>query len=397
MLRSNIYTCRYRLLTFGCYDAGMVETRNLTCKTNPVQRKTGGNAVAAAAYRAGVNLRDEASDKIHRFAGRAPDVEASYILSVANAPDWHFDRSALWNSVEANERRVDSRTGRDVVLGLAWELTPQQRQDAVFEFAKREFIERGHVVDIAFHKYGSAVRERDRIFDAKSGEYISGAQKVEGWKQAGLPFLEAHQALEVDMPHVKIERLKGGDISGYKLYHPHAHVLVSPRQWDSGLGSWAAKVDPWFNKPQTAKDWRYDWPKIQNKYLAEAGWEVRISCTSSNGDEPLPIKPETLDAQAYHIERRNEPTTAQLEADFNRIQNEAVRAAEDDREHALGGEYQPTQRSEAATVGTWWRNMREHFGEVREGWRTHMQGAWERIRQAWHERSPARDEQEHDR
>ncbi|HCP81101.1 MAG TPA: hypothetical protein DIT67_05750 [Octadecabacter sp.] len=361
----------------------MAEIRNLTCKTNPVQRRTGGNAVAAAAYRAGENLRDEAANRTHRFAGRSADIETSCILSCEDAPDWHFDRAALWNNIEANETRKDSRTGRDVVLGLAWELTPEQRKAAVLEFAQKEFLDRGYVVDIAFHKYGSAVRERDRIFDSKSGEYITGEQKLIGWKDAGFPFLEAHQVQAVDMPHVKIERSNGGDVTGYKLFHPHAHVLVSPRAWDSENGAWAAKVDPLFNKPQTAKDWRYDWPKIQNRMLEDAGWDFRISCTASSGDEALPLKSEDLPAQAYHIERRNEPTTAQLEADFNRIQNEAVRTGQDEREQTETGEANQTERGEAASVGGWWRNMRVHFSDMRGEWHSHFRSAWDTVKERW--------------
>lgn len=365
----------------------MDTVRNLTCKTNPVQRARGGNAVAAAAYRAGENLQDAGSKTVHRYANRSPDVEAAMIVTVEDAPDWHEDRTALWNSIEARETRKDARTGRDVVLGLAWELTPEERQEAVLEFAKREFVERGHVVDIAFHKYGSAVREWDKVFDQKSGEYMTGAEKVEGWREAGLPFLEAHQVHDVDMPHVKIERAKGGDITGHKIYHPHAHVLVSPRVWDTETGDWAAKKDPHFNKPETAMHWRYEWPKVQNKYLEAAGWDVRISCTSTHGDEALPTKSETLPNQAYHMERREyapEPTTAQLEADFNRVQNEAIRASAEEQEQTDTGALNYTPRVETANTGSWWRNMREHFTDVRESWRDRVSTAWDRLKERWH-------------
>ena len=156
----------------------MAAVRNLPCKTNPISRARGGNAVAASAYRAGIDMRDEATKTVHRYAGRKVDVEGAYIFSVEGAPDWHFDRAALWNSIEACEVRKDARTGRDLILGLAWELTLEERKEAVFEFAKREFVERGFVVDIAFHKYGSAVRDGDRIRDEKTGEFITGEEKV---------------------------------------------------------------------------------------------------------------------------------------------------------------------------------------------------------------------------
>lgn len=346
----------------------MTQIRNITCKTNPVQRANGGNAVAAAAYRAGENLRDENTQKTFRFAGRSHDVESATIHSSdPNAPAWHYDRAALWTDIDQTEKRKDARTGRDVVLGIAWELTPEERTQAVEEFAQKEFLDRGFVVDIAFHKYGSAVRKNDRIFDSASGEYITGEAKIEGWKAKGYPFLEAHQAQGVDMPHVKIERIRGGDISGYKIYQPHAHILVSARPWDKETGAWAAKKDTHLDKPETCMGWKYDWARTQNRYLEAAGWEVRVSCTSGSSDDALPIKSETLPNQAYHIERRDilqEPTTAHKAAAFNRVHNEAIRATYQNL--VTQGTPEGEEASQRVSVALWWRNMAEHVHAWRD-------------------------------
>ena len=331
----------------------MAQTRNLTCKTNPVQRKRGGNAVAAAAYRAGENLRDVGSGQTHRYANRSPDVRETHIRSVEGAPDWHQDRAVLWNNIEARETRKDARTGRDFVLGLAWELSPDEQRAAVLEFADREFVSRGHVCDIAFHKYGSSIRERDRLYDQPSGTYISGEKKIARWKaQENLPFLEAHQVEGIDTPHVKIERMKGGNISGYKIYHPHAHVLISPRAWNTEAGDWAAKKDPHFNRAEVMKDLRYDWPKVQNRYLQEAGYDVQISCTAAESDDALPTKSETLPNQAYHMEQRDVATTIGAKVEFQRVHNEGIRQAAADMP-------QTEQEAEERTrsVRAWWENF----------------------------------------
>jgi hypothetical protein len=326
---------------------------------------------------------------MHRYAGRAHDVETATIYSSAsNAPEWHYDRAALWTDVDQTEKRKDARIGRDVVLGLAWELTPEERKQAVMEFAQKEFLDRGYVVDIAFHKYGSAVRKKDRIFDSKTGEYITGEAKIEGWKEKGYPFLEAHQVQGVNMPHIKIERIRGGDISGYKIYHPHTHILVSARPWDKETGAWAAKKDTHLDKPETCMGWKYDWARTQNKYLEAAGWDVRVSCTSSQGDDALPVKSESLPNQAYHIERRDEPTTAKIEIDFNRVQNEAIRASVEEQEHTETGDLNDTPRVDTANAAGWWRNMREHFAEQRETWRHQFSSAWDRVKERWRTPSP---------
>ena len=389
----------------------MSTVRHLTCKTNPISRARGGHAVAAAAYRSAQTLKATTGEKkLHRYSNRAPDVEGAIIVSVEDGPEWHHDRATLWNSVEEREKRKDARTGRDVVLGLAWELTPEERQEAVLEFAKHEFVERGHVVDIAFHKYGSAVREGDKVFDQRSGEYMTGAEKVEGWREAGLPFLEAYQVHEVDMPHVKIERTKGGEITGHKIFHPHAHVMVSPRAWDSETGDWAAKKDPHFNKPETCMGWKYEWARTQNKYLEAAGWDVRISCTSSDSDDALPLKTETLPNQAYHIERRDvlqEPTTAHKAAEFNRVHNDAIRYAA--AEMHTSNTADATDEREQLRLAAWWRNMAQHvhawgddLKEAAQEWRVRFEQQRGRVKLmlGWDlpdyeapEQSPAHDQQ----
>ena len=336
----------------------MTQLRHLPCKTNPVQRSRGGNAVAAAAYRAGENLHATGTDRTYRFANRAADVREKHIRSVEGAPEWHYDRAALWNDIEARETRKDARTGRDLVLGLAWELTPDEQRASVFEFADREFVSRGHVVDIAFHNYGSAIREGDRLFDQQSGTYISGKEKIAGWKGSGLPFLEAHQAEGVDMPHVKIGRMRGGDISGYKIYHPHAHLLSSARKWDTEKETWAEKKDRHFNRAETAKNWRYEWPKVQNRYLEAAGWDVRTSCTVSAGDEALPVRSDTLPKHAYHMEQRDMETTLGGKIELNHIHNQGIRRVAADMPKT---EEEAEERKRSIKV--WWENFHARIPE----------------------------------
>ena len=334
--------------------------RNLTCKTNPIKRTAGGNAVAAAAYRSGENLLDRQSGKMASYARRSLDVRENFIRSVDGAPEWHYDRSELWNNIEAHETRKNSRTGRDVMLGLAWELEPEKQRAAVIEFADREFVDRGHVVDIAFHKYGSIVRERDSVRDDKTGLKITGAAKIEAWRDGGLPFLEAHQTTEVDMPHVKIERSRGGDISGYKIYQPHAHVLVSPRAWDSEAREWAKDKQRLFDKHETAMSWRYEWPKLQNRYLAEAGFSnVEVSCTAQGeGDEAFPRKRTQTGNTAHHIERQGESSAEAKIVERNHVHNDMIGRTVADAPHDEADEM--TRREQ---VARWWSNLRDRLPE----------------------------------
>ena len=78
---------------------------HLTAKM--VKRAEGRNAVAAAAYRSGSRLVEEATGITHDYS-RKKGVEHTEILAPDGAPAWVYDRQILWNSVEAAERRKDA-------------------------------------------------------------------------------------------------------------------------------------------------------------------------------------------------------------------------------------------------------------------------------------------------
>lgn len=87
-------------------------------------RGEGHSAVAAAAYRLGLRLRDARTDTWHDYTKRAAgeEVVAAFTIAPAGAPPWATDPEELWNRVEACERRKDSQVARDyrvpVPLGL---------------------------------------------------------------------------------------------------------------------------------------------------------------------------------------------------------------------------------------------------------------------------------------
>lgn len=87
-------------------------------------RGEGHSAVAAAAYRLGLRLRDARTDTWHDYTKRAAgeEVVAAFTIAPAGAPLWATDPEELWNRVEACERRKDSQVARDyrvpVPLGL---------------------------------------------------------------------------------------------------------------------------------------------------------------------------------------------------------------------------------------------------------------------------------------
>lgn len=118
------------------------------CTTKPIARSAGRSSVAAAAYRSGSELVDQRTGLIHDYTRRA-GVESAEILM----PDGGTaDRSELWNAAEAAEKRKDSRTAREWIVGLPAELGEAGRKELARDFA-RELAERYRVaVDVAIHR-----------------------------------------------------------------------------------------------------------------------------------------------------------------------------------------------------------------------------------------------------
>ena len=327
--------------------------KNITLRTLPVKRSAGQSAVAGAAYRAGERLTDSRAEKTSDYSGRKPDVWHKEILAPDGAPDWASDREALWNAAEAAERRKDGRPARDVTLGLPWSMTREEHEEAARSFVNREFVDKGHVVDLCFHKYGKRV-------EAVTDE---GRDTIRRWAERDVPFLEADETDTLHGPHVKIERDSKGNVLGYKIFQPHAHALVTPRSIDEN--GFAPKRNRELDRSDQTKEWRYDWPAHLNARLETEGYDFRVSATAIEGDEDLPLKPEDMPLSSYHIELEGGESPIREEREFNAVHNEAVRNAAATAKLEEEGRIE-SQPERFARMRSWFQSLRQSFGEWRE-------------------------------
>jgi Ti-type conjugative transfer relaxase TraA len=106
---------------------------------------------AAAAYRSGSVLRDERYGVTHNYTRQRPGVH-SEIMAPAGAPAWVQDREALWNRVEAGERRKDSQLARAIEIGLPVELSPEQNVALVRDYIAQEFVSKGMIADFCISR-----------------------------------------------------------------------------------------------------------------------------------------------------------------------------------------------------------------------------------------------------
>ena len=183
-------------------------------RASVISRSQGRSATAAAAYRAAERIADERTGLTFDYAARG-GVEHTEILAPEDAPDWVHDRSALWNRVEAAERRVNSQVAREVRVALPNELGPDERAELVRDFCQAQFVERGMVADIALHAPSGAGDERNH----------------------------------------------------------HAHILLTTRR--VGPDGFTAKERDW-NKTEALEGWREAWGRETNLTLERAGIEARV-------------------------------------------------------------------------------------------------------------------------
>jgi len=131
-----------------------------------ISRGKGRSAIAAAAYRSGTALSNEATGKRHDYSrrvrsGEIDPAETGILLPDGVSADWALDRSQLWNAAESAERRKDSRVATEILLALPAELDRAQRRALTTQYAQMLADRYGVAVDYAIHPPSTAGDQRN--------------------------------------------------------------------------------------------------------------------------------------------------------------------------------------------------------------------------------------------
>jgi ATP-dependent exoDNAse (exonuclease V) alpha subunit len=127
-----------------------------------------------------------------------------------------FESVSTRLSVERAEKRNDAQLAREFEVALPHELTEQQREWLVKDFAREAFVRQGYVADIAIH---------------------------------------------------------APDATGDERNH-HAHIMVTMRTL--GPDGFAAKKDRSLNSTEQLDAWREQWAHLVNRHLERHGHEERV-------------------------------------------------------------------------------------------------------------------------
>jgi|GEM_PF-3584793 len=232
-----------------------------------VKRSEGQSIMAAAAYRAGEKLWDERQGMFHDFRHKSIGVEHAELLFPDDAPGWvkGVSRETFWNAVDANERRKDAQTARDLRVMIPREIPPDQREPLVRDFVRRNFVRRGMAADLCFHNYVTV---------------------SDGGEQPHAHILLAQRPLTTDGFGPKSRHEWVPDSTGQK--HPDGRPVMvesNPDSWNSNL---------FYEKC------REDWEKTANAALERVGSSARIDRRSLL-ERGLARIPEPALRLAFHL------------------------------------------------------------------------------------------------
>ncbi|MHA4907494.1 MobQ family relaxase [Streptococcus constellatus] len=247
-----------------------MEIKSLHTHVDIITRSKGASVIAKAAYNSRDKLQDEYYGKTHDYSKKT-DLVFSKIFLPEHIPKEFSNREYLWNEVEKIEKSKNSQLARNLLFELPRELNEQDRIKLISEFIEENFTSKGMIADCSIHN----------------------------------PLASDHEE------------------------QPHAHILLTLREMDSE-GKWKPKcrkeyildengekiklksgnyksrkvnLNDW-NEPDKAKEWRENFSKKANEYLARNNINKRIDPRTfkEQGREELPQI--HLGTSSYQMEKK---------------------------------------------------------------------------------------------
>lgn len=116
-----------------------------------IKKGKGKSAIASAAYQSGEKLYDTQLGKTFHYTGKE-EIVYEEILLPATAPEEYKNREILWNSVEEQNHRSNSRYARQFVIAVPNEWNQEETLINCRQFIQESFVDRGMIVDWAYHE-----------------------------------------------------------------------------------------------------------------------------------------------------------------------------------------------------------------------------------------------------
>ena len=233
-----------------------METKSLHTHVDIVARSKGHSVLAKAAYNARDKLKDEYYGKTHDYSKKT-DLVFSKIFLPEHIPKEFLNREYLWNEVEKIEKSKNSQLARNLLFELPRELNEQERIKLISEFIEENFTSKGMIADCNIHNPMASDHEEQP--HAHILLTLREMDREGKWK----PKCRKEYILDENGEKIK---LKSGNYKSRKV----------------NLNDW--------NEPDKAKEWRENFSKKANEYLARNNIDKRIypRTFGEQGREELP-------------------------------------------------------------------------------------------------------------
>ena len=251
-------------------ERNKLEIKNLHTHVDIVSRSKGHSVIAKAAYNARDKLRDEYYVKVHDYS-KKDDLVFSKIFLPEHIPKEFSNREYLWNEVEKIEKSKNSQLARNLLFELPRELNEQDRIKLISEFIEENFTSKGMIADCNIHNPPASDNE-----EQPHAHILLTLREIDekgNWK----PKCRKEYILDENGEKIK---LKNGNYKSRKV----------------NLNDW--------NEPDKAKEWRENFSKKANEYLARNNINKMIDPRTfeEQGREELPQI--HLGTSSYQMEKK---------------------------------------------------------------------------------------------
>ncbi|MGR9320175.1 Ti-type conjugative transfer relaxase TraA (plasmid) [Rhizobium leguminosarum] len=211
-----------------------------------IGRGAGRSVVSAAAYRHRTRMMDEQAGTSFSYRGGASELVHEELALPDQIPAWLRTAidgrsvagasEALWNAVDAFEKRADAQLARELIIALPEELTRAENIALVREFVRDNLTAKGMVADWVYHDKDGNPHIHLMTTLRPLAEEGFGPKKVPVRGEDGKPL----RVVTPDRPNGKVV---------YKL---------------------------WAGDKETMKGWKIAWAETASRHLALAGHEIRL-------------------------------------------------------------------------------------------------------------------------
>ena len=250
-----------------------------------ISRGAGRSAVAAAAYMSCSQILNDYDGIQHDYTRKRGLVWQQVFLPQYAPAAWQ-ERSVLWNAVEENEKKKDSRLAREFVVALPIELTSAQWQELLSNFIQNNFVADGMCADVAIHdphppghNPHAHIMLTVRPLD-EQGNWQYKTEKeylcVRNGEEQGFTATEFKKAQADGW-----EKQYSYKVGRKKVYMPpseaekHGYERANKHPKSTKYGRQNPIAERWNSEEQLVL-WRKAWADVTNLYLEHNGNEERI-------------------------------------------------------------------------------------------------------------------------